>query len=237
MAKLIRRERDLKTVRETELSISRRFRRSLDGLDYGRLRDDLRAMFRDGVGGRGAAYTVFYFAFAFNIPDIDTDEVSPDIQRYIIESLKRRFKGRFDEIDSAPEAGVFNWRVFTSATKARAAELENFLDTLPALFDREVTAKFNVEVDHEIFLVAATLVLKKGRREKEPRRGKRSTRKRSRVRLVVYRLKAHKKRKRRAARKVRRPSNPQRRKAARRVKRSGKSYPKKRQRSKKSRRF
>lgn len=236
MAKLTRHVRDLKTVRETELSISRRFRRALDGLDYDRLRSDLRVMFKDGMG-RGA-YTVFYFSFTFNVLNVDTDEVSPEIQRYIMESLKKRFKGRFDEIESAPEADVNNWRIFTTAYKARRAELETFLLSLEELFDREVLSKFNAEIDHEILLTGAVLIFKRSRREVKPRRGVRKLRKRSRVRIVVYKVKGHKvrKRKRRAVRTKRRRQTVKRR-TVQSVKRTRKVTKKARRRIKKSRRF
>lgn len=232
MAKLTRQVRDLKTVRETELIISRRFRRELDGLDYDRLRQDLRDMFKDGMS-RGA-YTVFYFSFTFNVEDVDTDELSPDLQRYIMESLKQRFKGRFDDIESAPEADVYNWRVFTSAYKARRSELETFLATLEALFDREVLSKFNAEIDHTIKLVGASCILKKTRREKSARKGIKKKRKRSRVRLVVYKLKAAKKTRQRQRRK---PKPAKHRKASRRVSSSRKVTKKARKRVKKSRRL
>lgn len=222
-------ERDLKTVRETETVVSRRFRRNLDGLDYVALAHDLRQMFLMGM--KRGRFSLFYISFGFKIEGIDTDQVSENVKAYIMENLRRRFKGRFDVVESSPEADVINWRVFTEAKKARRGEFESLVGGLPIFFDVEIVSKFNVETDHEIYLISADLYLKKARKSKEPRKGSHKKRKVTRVKVVVYQLKGKKKRK-----------NPKRKKlsikkGSRRVSRSRKVTTKKIKRSKKSRRI
>ena len=237
MPKFSRELRDLKTIRETELIISRRFRRKLDDLDYSRLKSDLKEMYKDGMS-RGA-YSVFYFKFSFKILDIDSDDLTPDLQKYILENLRRRFKGRFEEIESAPDSDFSGYGVFGPAFKARLSDLDFFLSQLEILFDKEVLSKFNAEVDHDIYLTGASIVLKKARRTKAPRRGIRKKRKTSHARITVFKIKGRAKRKKRqlrAGRKSRRRQTVKRR-TARSVKRSRKSYKKARRGTKKSRRF
>ena len=162
MAKLKIIERDLKTVRETEKTVSRRFRRLLSELDYDQLRQDLRAMYRAADASR---YVAFYFSFAFRIEDVSTDDLEGDLNVYLMNLLRQRFKGRFEDIDEG-EGDIDNFRVFSSVFNNEESMLDGFLDALESFFAMNVIEKFNAETEHDIYLKAASITFKRSRRTK-----------------------------------------------------------------------
>lgn len=215
MPKYTTTSRDLKTVRESERTISRRFSRSLDTLDYSRLSLDLESMHRAAKADR---YPALYFTFIFQIKDVSTDDLHGDLNIYVMELLRQRFKGRFENIKEG-EGDISNFKVFSSVLNNDHSMLSGFLDSLDQFFDLNVIAKFNSEVDHIIILRQVTITFKKERRSKSPRKGRTTRRPRSRVRFIVYSVKAarrlRKKRQRRKGRTVRRlRQNPKKTKAS-----------------------
>lgn len=202
-------ERDLKTVRETERMITRSFNRSLDGMDFEHLRSDLRAMRK---AAKADHFMALYFVFAFRIKDIDTDSLLPDMKAYLVEHLRRRYKGRFNEIEEG-EGDISNYRKFSAVLNNTSSMFEGFIDTLEQFFDMNVKAVFNVEFEHDIRLQSVSLVFKKTRRTKAPKKGSRKKRKVSALRFNVRTVKARsKKRQRRAVSKSRRRRTSQKRK-------------------------
>jgi hypothetical protein len=173
MAKYQAARRDLKTIRETELLVSRRFNRNLESVEIDTLSNEVYTHAYKLSKGK---YRTVYFAFRFNIDTIDTDGLDIGIQRYLLELLQQRFKGRLDDIQSG-EGEIKNWFVFTSTFKA-TPRLIHFTAEFPQFIQTNLVDKFSQEGEPVITLTGIQVIFKRRRGIKRKGRGKQLKRKR-----------------------------------------------------------